>query len=100
MYEDEERLTKEHYKIAEKNGINWHNAYQRYYVYCWTIEEAITIPIGKRRCRLVSKEEETILKENGISKAMFSQRLHKGWSRYEALHTKNLGVGGKRKWAY
>ena len=29
MYEDEERLTKEHYETAEKNGINWHNAYQR-----------------------------------------------------------------------
>lgn len=55
MYEESPIITEEHYKIAEQNGIDRRNVYQRVWGLGWDVDRAITQPL---RADLISTEDE------------------------------------------
>src|SRR5690625_4817684 len=77
-------LTPEDYEIAAKNGINNHNAYQRFYVYGMSAHEAITRPM-KRPSKYKHLIEKA--KENGItlSYAAVKTRVNLEWSEHDIV---------------
>ncbi len=48
-------ITEEHYKIAEQNGIDRNNVYQRVWTLDWDIDRAITKPLN---AEMISTEDE------------------------------------------
>lgn len=75
--------TKDDYELAKQNGISRKNAYQRCHTHDWSVEKAITKPIGGRgpgRHRGMAQVAE----RNGISQPLFSYRRSKGYSLHEA----------------
>lgn len=89
----DEVIMYEHYEIAEKNGISKENVYQRVKSYGWSIERAITTPIGSRWLGKYKGFHKTALK-NGISLNSFYSRVRLGWKLEDAA-TKPIGT--KRK---
>lgn len=74
--------TQDDYDLALKNGISRKNVNQRI-DYGWSIEKAITKPIGGRgpgRHRGMAQ----VAVKNGISQPLFSYRRSKGYSLYDA----------------
>jgi hypothetical protein len=74
-----EYLTEHDFEIAARHGISRHNAYQRFYMYGWDKERAITEPMrsavsNKRKCQ-----------EIGLSYHTFLKRRANGWSVERAL---------------
>lgn len=71
-------ISDEHYKIAEENGIDRVNLYNRVVRCYWDIERAITVPLKKRKTPKYILDR---LKRNGISNQAFYNRVHNmGWS--------------------
>lgn len=86
------KITKEHYERARINGISKGNVRSRINQLGFTIEEAITLPIGTQR-RMKDKEEPFTKQEiaqawkNGISKSALLRRyLFLGYTREEAIN--------------
>lgn len=80
-------LTQQDYDIAQQNGIGRQNLYQRYYMYDWDKERAMTEPIHKRE-RPERSEWVNVAKANGVSDNLFCMRINKlGWSVRKAATT-------------
>ena len=69
--------TKNHYEIAEVNGISKKTVDSRINLYGWSLERAIIEPVAKSK----SKElyERYSGEKNGINFSTFVTRLSKGW---------------------
>jgi len=109
----DEIITEEDYKIAEKNGISRENVYQRVNTYVWDVEDAITIPVRKRKSDEGWDEWKEIALANGIDKTLYvgrvryqgfsredaatrkrNKRLHKKWTDRECEIAKENGIAG------
>lgn len=68
--------------IALENGINRKTFLGRINKCGWTEEKAATTPVIKTaiRNRKYSDELYNVLEQNGISKALFYDRIRKGWT--------------------
>ena len=84
-------LTKEHYKIAEKNGISRSALERRVKNYNWDIDKAITektnpkLSARNQKRTVFTKEQLEIAKKNGINRATLYSRVHKGMTPEEAI---------------
>lgn len=67
-------LTPQDYEIAEKNGINYVNARQRFYRYGWTTERTINKPI--RKSQNLWQQWKEIAEANGIKRNTFYNRIY------------------------
>ena len=65
-------LTKEHYAIAEKNGISRQLVYRRYNFLFWSLEDAITKPHANNE---EYKHWKRVAVENGLSEEGFRRRV-------------------------
>lgn len=86
----EYELTEEHYAIAERNGINRRNAYQRFYSYGWSVERTISTPATGKGTKPGSKADEymKLAESNGIPyKTYYSRVRYLGWSKERAANT-------------
>jgi len=83
-FEDTGYLLDEHYEYAKRNGITENAARLRYFYNGWTLEEALTIPLGTRRRQSASSKWLKVAKQNGIHKKTFYSRLGKGWGYQQA----------------
>lgn len=97
MYE-EERLTEEHFKIAEENGIHRKLVMNRWYRGC-DIEYCITVP--KRTGTGVWPEWKETALANGISEETFYSRVRRGLTPKEAA-TQPLNFNKSKipKWVF
>lgn len=86
-------LTDEDYKKAEENGINRNNAYARFYVYGWSVEDTISKPVKDLKDTAWHKHKE-LAEKNGIKQNTFYGRIHKGMTPYEAATTPKKKFGG------
>ena len=75
-------LTDEDYAIAASNGISKKNAYQRFYDYGMSKEEAITKQI--RQYVGVWIKWKDICIKHGVTNPLFNYRLRKGMTPKEA----------------
>lgn len=89
-----EFLTEEDYRIAEQNGIDRMNVYNRVHnlIDPWPIEKAITKPV-KRKGTSKHGKWLKIAHENGIYTELFQGRKRLGWSDEKAA-TKPIGRWG------
>lgn len=73
-------LTPDDYEIAEENGINGNNLYQRFYYYGMTAERARTKPLRRKGLKYQYLQDEA--KKNGIelSYNTIYKRKKNGWS--------------------
>lgn len=77
-----EYLTDQDYEIAEKNGINRKNAWQRFYEYGWDKEKTLYTPL--RKASKQWKEWVKVAEKNGISEPAFRNRMNYKWTPEEA----------------
>lgn len=70
------------YEEALKNGISRNLVWKRVYELNWSIERAITTPVGikKRAASELLKKAE----ENGVNKSLYYRRIKKGMEPNEA----------------
>jgi hypothetical protein len=104
-YVDGAILMNEDYDRAKKNGINYQNAFKRFYDYGWSKEDAISVPVGARKVYKREKafkkaKKEAEAKGIGVSvdKNIFWERVKKlGWDDMKAISTpiKNRGRNAK-----
>lgn len=84
----EKVISEEHASIAESNGISYQNVYQRIHDSGWEIENAITIPIGKREKPSLYAQYKESVERNNVSRKTFWHRTKKlGWSAEKAANT-------------
>ena len=91
------KITKEQYKIAEKNGIGKYTVNRRVFEYEWSVEDAITKKImTKAECRMkYPKYVYENLKKNNISSTTFNYRIFIGWEVDDAC---TIPIGKVRKY--
>lgn len=90
-------VSDEQYEIARKNGISRYNAYNRVWRLGWSIEDAITKPVGQKgfkRKYPIEYLEKAI--KNGITNATFIGRVSRGMS-YEEACTRPLMKRGRKQ---
>ena len=83
-------VTPEDYETGKRNGISYNNVYQRVYRYNWSIKDAITVPVQKRRKYTI--EEKQIIKTSGIPLQTVQARVRRGWSFEKAVSCKMVEV--------
>ena|SRR5690625_4766232 len=90
------KISEEHYKIAEQNGIDRENVYNRVNKLAnpWSIEKAITTPV-KRKGTSKHGKWLKIAHENGIYTELFQARLRLGWPE-ELASTEPIEKEGKK----
>lgn len=67
-------LSPEDFETAKKNGINYHNAYERFYKRGWSKERAITEPIRDKAFSLYAKYKDICV----VSRRAFENRIKRG----------------------
>lgn len=80
-------ITPEDYRIAEGNGLSRKDVYRRVYEENWSIKRAITTP--KRKIKPMTKyteKQKSIIKENGLTTRIVSQRICRGWDIERAIN--------------
>jgi hypothetical protein len=77
---DEMYLSPEDFETAAKNGINYHNAYERFYKRGWSKERTITEPIRTKAYSTYAKYKDVCV----VSRRAFENRLKRGMSPEEA----------------
>lgn len=88
-------ISDQDYADALKNGISKGNVDQRVYNQ-WTIEDAITIPIGVKRGQLLSPKSINTAHDNGLTTGNVLSRLRVGWSLEDAI-SKPLSTRGRKR---
>jgi hypothetical protein len=79
------KITPQHKKIAQENGISEHTLAHRVYSQGMSVSEAIVTPIKEPKISLSSfKDHLLIARDNGICKATFYGRIKNGWGSHEA----------------
>lgn len=80
-------ITPEHYKTAEGNGIPAHAVYRRVNEENWSIQRAITQPLGKRTKSQWPQWKEIAIR-NGVGYQTFVQRVNtQKWTPEKAATT-------------
>lgn len=98
-FKDEDNLykvTPKHLQIADKNGIKRKTAQARVYVYGWTVQDAITIPVDEP-LKVPDQYDEylELAKKNGIKKDTFKARTNRyGWTLKDAATIKPSYANG------
>ena len=82
---EEEVLTEEHLQIAESNGISRKNALQRFNLYGFSIEDAISKPLKNQGNTSPWKQWKEIALANGVDCSCFCNRVRvQKWTPEEA----------------
>jgi hypothetical protein len=89
-------LTDRDYLIANQNGIDNANAFNRVYACGWDVERAITEPIRRKEDSLWMKYKEKA-NQIGITQMCFYQRTYKGMTPEQAATTPKLPHGERWK---
>ena len=77
-FQDKGYIEPQHLAYALQNGISEQNAKQRYYTCGWSLEDALTIPIGERRPTRITKWLPVAL-QNNICEKTYRWRVWHGW---------------------
>ena len=88
MVDYEWYLSEEAIKKGIENGISETTIRTRFYYLNWTVTDAITRPVRKRK-HFITDETRKLLKENGITYETYYARLKRGWN-VEDASTKPL----------
>lgn len=91
-----EYLTDEDYEIALSNGISKERAYSRFYKESLTRTEAITKPV-QRQVRGRYEKWKSICDQNGVSRKLFLNRCHNGWTEERAATTRKFSASERAK---
>lgn len=93
-------FSKEEREIAKKNGVNSTALYRRYAIYGWSVEKAITTPVGSKRSKY-TKEQRKKIQELGLSYSLVTQRIDRlGWSVEKATTTPKIKYKSLPNWVY
>lgn len=93
------KLTKEHFEIAKKNGISSNILKSRFLYQGFSIEDATTLPLGTQRKHVgrepIFTEEEVLeARKNQISKSLLYRRYELlGYTKKEAI---SMRLGQRR----
>lgn len=94
------QITKEQFETARQNGIPRSNVKSRVHVQGFSLEDAITLPLGTHRNNvgktpLFTEEEIKRARFNGINKSLLLSRYEKlGYTKEEAI---TLPIGKRRE---
>ncbi len=83
-------ITPVDYELAKQNGIAEYIVRQRVFEAGWNIERAITTKVQKKKN--YTDEEKELMKLNGITVKIVTDRIRNGWDREKALNTPKLPV--------
>lgn len=89
----QKRVKRSYWKeIALRNGINESTFKARINRHGWSEEKAAKTPVIKTKVRNRKYSDEIYkrLKENGISKQLFYDRIHRGWDVERAITRKKF----------
>lgn len=75
------------YESAATLGISKQNVNNRYFNCGWTLEDALTKPVGKRGRSKYSPAIIALAEANGVSRDRFYQRVRAGMSEQDAATT-------------
>lgn len=81
-------ITPDDYRIGLRNGISEITVWKRVNYFGWDIDKAITTKVQKRIS--YTDKEKALMKKNGITQKLVTQRRQDGWSLERAINTPKL----------